>query len=123
MTRQGRWILLIGALAAGANRAAAIDSIFTYQGQLRDNGSPTAHTSCDLQFKLFSAADAGTQIGSTQTLNGVAVHDRTSTVDLHFGGGAFDGSDRYLDVAVRCPPRPGRFRAPVPPRPQLAATP
>ena len=115
MTWRTRCIELTIALSVAAlacRPAAAVGTAFTYQGQLQENSSPTAQTSCDFQFKLFDAAGTGspptggTQIGSTLSgglLNAVAVSNGVFTVALDFGASAFDGNDRYLDVAVCCP--------------------
>ncbi|HEY3246063.1 MAG TPA: hypothetical protein VGM03_22195, partial [Phycisphaerae bacterium] len=45
---------------------------FTYQGQLNMNGSP-ANGSYDLQFSLWNAAVAGTQVGTTLCSDNVTV--------------------------------------------------
>lgn len=45
---------------------------FTYQGQLQSNGSAITDT-CAMQFSLWDAPGDGTQIGTTQSMNAVAV--------------------------------------------------
>jgi len=80
-----------------------LGSGFTYQGQLRSNGSP-ANGSYNLEFRLFDALAAGNQIGSPVSLNGVSVTNGLFTVQLNSGGefgiSAFDGSRRWLQIAV-----------------------
>ena len=52
--------------------AVTTGTVFTYQGQLNDNGTP-ASGSFDFEFKLFDAAGGGTQVGTTQNTHAVAV--------------------------------------------------
>ena len=52
--------------------AHAQTSTFTYQGHVTENGTPPTGT-LDLEFRLFSAAAGGLQIGSLQTLSDVGV--------------------------------------------------
>jgi len=52
--------------------AAAQTTAFTYQGKLTDSGN-LATGNYDLQFKLFDALSAGTQLGTTQTISNVTV--------------------------------------------------
>src|SRR5205807_10279948 len=57
-----------------------------YQGRLTDGGT-AANGNYDLQFALFDSPSGGTQIGSTQTLNTVAVSLRyKSNVQTFLGG-------------------------------------
>nr|WP_290666492.1 hypothetical protein [Ardenticatena sp.] len=79
---------------------AAVGTAFTYQGRLTDNGNP-ANGTYDFQFKLFDAATGGAQVGSTVTVEDVTVTDGVFTVQLDFGGSAFDGNARWLEIAVR----------------------
>jgi hypothetical protein len=88
---------------AGGAAMAAVDTAFTYQGQLRKSGAPVNGT-CNFQFRLFNAATDGTQIGLTQTKSGVSVTNGLFTIpDLDFGPGAFNGEARWLAIAVQCP--------------------
>jgi hypothetical protein len=85
---------------------AVIGSAFTYQGQLVKNGSPYAGT-CDLTFGLFDSATGGLPVGSSYTLPSVLISGGIFTVKLNdaaqFGANPFDGSPRYLEIAVKCP--------------------
>jgi hypothetical protein len=78
-----------------------LTSGFTYQGQLFDDGASVTDT-CDFRFLLYDMPVGGTQISSTQTIEGVAVTDGYFDVVLDFGATAFQGDTRYLDIAVRC---------------------
>jgi hypothetical protein len=72
---------------------------FTYQGYLRQSGTPV-NANHDFQFSLWTAASGGTQVGSTQTLTNVSVQNGLFTVSLDFGN-VWYGADRFLQIAVR----------------------
>jgi hypothetical protein len=74
-------------------------TVFTYQGFLKVSGNP-ANANYDFQFSLWTAASGGAQIGATLTLTSVPVQNGLFTVSLDFGN-VWDGSDRYLQIAVR----------------------
>jgi hypothetical protein len=74
-------------------------TVFTYQGFLKVSGNP-ANANYDFQFSLWTAAAGGSQVGSTLTLTSVPVQNGLFTVSLDFGN-VWDGSDRYLQIAVR----------------------
>ncbi|GAB4406571.1 MAG: hypothetical protein Kow00123_19230 [Anaerolineales bacterium] len=81
---------------------APVGTAFTYQGQLRKDGSPYSGT-CDFRFGLYDAATGGAQVGTTQARSAVAVSSGLFLIpDLDFGAGAFQGDARWLEVAVRC---------------------
>jgi hypothetical protein len=74
-------------------------TVFTYQGFLKVSGNP-ANANYDFQFSLWTAALGGTPIGATLTVPNVPVQNGLFTVSLDFGN-VWDGSDRYLQIAVR----------------------
>lgn len=88
-------------VGADIGAAAAQGTAFTYQGQLKRSGSPHNGT-CSFRFSLFDAASGGTQVGSTQTINGVNVVNGLFTVLIDFGAGPFTGDARWLETAVQC---------------------
>jgi hypothetical protein len=88
--------------------AVALASTFTYQGYVEQNGIPLTAT-CDFQFALFDALNAGAQVGSTLTRTNVGVNAGVFAVQLSFGATAFDGQDRYLRIALRCPAGSGTY--------------
>src|SRR2546421_11008089 len=100
--------------------ASAQSSTFTYQGRLTDGG-PAANGNYDLQFALFDSLSGGTQIGSTQTLNTVAVSNGVFTVSLDFGTTSFNGANRFLEISAR-PSGGGSFTL-LTPRQPVTATP
>src|SRR5882724_173176 len=118
-----RYLLLLASAALwllAANSANAQGTVFTYQGKLTVSGNP-ANGSYDLQFKLFDSAGGPTQIGTTQTVNAVAVSAGIFTVQLDFGAGSFPGTNRYLEIGARAA-GVGTFSI-LSPRQQITATP
>lgn len=94
---------------------------FIYQGQLKHYGRPV-DASCDFIFSLWNDPDEGAVVSSTLSFSGVSVADGLFTVELDFGGAFFDGTKRWLEVAVRCPDGPHDFtvlepRQPITPVP------
>lgn len=87
-------------LLAAFTTSAPLGTAFTYQGQLKDAGLP-ANASYDFQFKLFDAAAAGAQIGSTILKGDVAVSAGQFSVSLDFGATPFAGQSRFLEIGVR----------------------
>ncbi len=96
---------------------------FTYQGFLKEGGNP-ANATYDFEFRLFTAATGGTQVGTTVTVNDRNVQNGLFTVDLNFGSIAaiWTGADRYLEIRVRPGASTGAFttltpRVPIRPTP------
>jgi hypothetical protein len=113
--------------ASAAPRAIAIGTAFTYQGQLQQNGSG-ANGQCDFEFSLWDALGAGSpptggnQIGGVQTVTHASVTDGVFTLQLDFGAAAFSaGSDRWLQIAVRCPAASGAYEVLAPRQPLTPA--
>ena len=98
---------------------------FTYQGQLKNNGS-LVNLSCDFKFSLYDSLTGPGQIGVTQTSANVPVVNGIFTVILNqaseFGSLPFDGAERYLAISVRCPTGAGSYTA-LTPRQRLSAAP
>jgi len=115
-----RWGVVLSLLSMMAGEARALGTAFTYQGQLEQSGA-LANGTCDLQFSLFDALSSGNQVGTTQTVTPVSVTDGLFTVPLDFGSSAFDGNDRWLQIAVRCPTGSGNFTTLTPRQPLTAA--
>jgi hypothetical protein len=110
MKRRGMWaaVVTLGAvlaLVASQSRAqdrGALSTGFTYQGRLQKDGQ-LIDGACDLQFSLWDALAGGNQVGATQSRTDVPIAEGLFTVaDLDFGGGAFSGEARWLEVAVQC---------------------
>jgi hypothetical protein len=98
-----RWLAVLACSAFVALMTLACvhaqGTVFTYQGFLKVSGNP-ANANYDFQFSLWTADSGGTQIGATLTLTSVPVQNGLFTVSLDFGN-VWDGSDRYLQIAVR----------------------
>jgi hypothetical protein len=99
-------IVLLGVASAALGQG----STFTYQGRLTDGGTgPTATYA--MEFRLFGSSANNDQIGEPLTFDGVGPHpapvpvaNGVFTVQLDFGGAAaFDGSPRWLQIAVKKP--------------------
>ena len=117
-----RLLLALLVVAPGlVSRTDALSTAFTYQGQLRQGGSPTSG-SCDFQFGLFDAVSAGMQVGTPQAANAVSVNGGLFTVQLDFGPAVFTGADRWLEIGVRCPAGMEPFTT-LAPRQALTASP
>ncbi|MGI9015096.1 MAG: hypothetical protein ACR2GY_12740 [Phycisphaerales bacterium] len=99
---------------------AAAD-IFTYQGELRQGGE-AVNDNCDFRFTLWDAAVGGVQIGAQVNVNNVALVDGRVTADLDFGAAAFNGANRWIQVAVRCPAGSGGYTT-LTPRQAVRPTP
>lgn len=107
------------AIALTASATSAQTSSFSYQGRLADGGTP-ANGNYDLQFALWDSLSGGSQVGSTQTVNTVAVSSGVFTVSLDFGASSFNGANRFLEISAR--PSGGSFML-LSPRQQVTATP
>jgi len=113
MNRTYASVALLVALS-GTALATPLGSAFTYQGQLKQNGTP-ANGQFDLVFRLFDAAAGGNQVGGDANLPNTNVVDGLFTVQLDFGAAAFYGDKRWLEVQVD--------GVPLSPRQELTAAP
>jgi len=101
-----RWCLTLAVLAAvipgpsSPGQSAVSATAFSYQGRLNAEGSP-ANGFYDLRFAIFNFATNGNQVGPMLTQSGIATSNGLFTVTLDFGAGSFDGSGRWLEIAVR----------------------
>ncbi len=87
------------ALALAALAPAQTATTFTYQGRLTDAGAP-ADGLYDLTFTLWSVPFFGTQIGSPVVITDLPVENGVFTAPLDFGADTFNGSQRWLQIAV-----------------------
>ena len=110
----------LGNPGAASNPLTPVGGGFTYQGRLTSSGSP-ANGQYDLRFTLYDALTGGTQVGSSLTHSNQTVSDGLFTVTLDFGAGAFQGSARWIEIAVRTAGGPS-FTA-LSPRQALTAAP
>ncbi|HEV8268398.1 MAG TPA: hypothetical protein VGR00_09205, partial [Thermoanaerobaculia bacterium] len=118
--RRPSLLSLLAALALAAPLAAQtpFGTAFTFQGRLSDVGAP-ADGLYDIRFRLYDAYTIGNLKG-TVTKNGVLVSGGRFTVDLDFGGAAFDGNARWLELLVQ---KMGGGFTMILPRQELTGTP
>lgn len=114
-------------LAAGAAPALAQGTAFTYQGQLTSDGLPV-DSSADFEFRLFSTATGGSQLGSSVVRTAVSVTSGLFTTPVDFGVNQYTSNQAlFLEIAVRNPAGSGSFvtlgsRQPLTPAPFSLAT-
>lgn len=94
------------AVATAVEAQNPLGSGFTYQGQLKQSGAAFDGTA-DFTFKLFSGPTGGTQSGSTFTAIGASVTEGLLALEIDFGIAVFDGSERWLEIAVHAPSNGG----------------
>ncbi len=77
-----------------------IDNTFTYQGVLKQNGTPISAT-CSMTFTLFDAAVSGNQVGNPIAAS-VQVKSGLFTQPLNFATTTFNGYAVWLDIQANC---------------------
>ena len=114
---------LIGILlgAAAFRTTSAVDSRFTYQGQIR-NGEALVDGNIDVRFTLWDALDSGATVGSAVTKTNLPVADGRFATELDFGSSAFAGDSRWIQMEVRSPAGSGQYLA-LSPRQMINAVP
>ncbi len=93
-------ILVILLVFMNAPAVLAQETAISYQGRLSRAGLP-ASGFYDFQFSLYDSAGGGTKAGEVQTQNGLQVSGGEFRAVMDFGAPAFDGFERWLQVAVR----------------------
>jgi trimeric autotransporter adhesin len=114
-------IITLGVLivAAVKGRTAPNGTEFTYQGRLTDATGPPAGA-YDFSFALHQGASGGAAIVTVTNLN-VPVSNGLFIASVDFGA-VFDGSARWIEIAVRPGASTGNFTV-LNPRQPLTATP
>ncbi len=95
-----RIIAFAAASLVAASAALAQTTAFTYQGELKNSGSP-ANGLYDFRFRLFDDAVSGNLIGSSFCVDNVQVTNGRFTTILDFGQQFATTSARLLDIQVR----------------------
>lgn len=95
--------------AATTRAQTPLGTVFTYQGQLTNAGSP-AGGSFNMVFTLWNDSTLSApanKVGPTLTFDGagrnpppVSITNGLFTVPLDFAAGAFDGNKRWLEISV-----------------------
>ncbi len=106
-------VYFLSLLCASVTLAQTTD--ITYQGKLVETGL-LANASYDFEFRLYDALSAGTLL-DTRTRLAVAVSNGVFTVQLDFPTALFDGTNRYLEIAVRTAGSSGGYQQLLPRQP------
>src|SRR5436190_8473464 len=106
------------ACAPGQVVAEPPDTAFTFQGQLKRSGLPISGN-VDIIFTLWDGPAAGAQVGNTLFLSSYNLSNGLLSADLEFGLGSFNGSGRWLQIAVRSPSGSGGYTTLLPRQPIL----
>ena len=93
-------VTLLVVIAGPAAAQVPLGTVFNYQGQLKEGGSP-ADGEYDFVFRLYDAPHVGVQVGDDFPVDDWPVSNGLFTVQLDFDTGAFGGEARWLQVAVR----------------------
>jgi len=99
-------VLLVAAMALAVlpvqarPQGESLGTAFTFQGQLKSDGTPITGD-CYMEFRLYADAAGTSQVGPTVSST-IPIADGFFTAQLNFGGDAFDGSARWLDIKVQC---------------------
>ena len=80
--------------------AAVMGTAFTFQGRVTEGGKPAQGT-YDLRFELYDDPNQGIQLGATNIKEDRNLVDGYFTEELDFGGSAFTGAARWLEIAMR----------------------
>ncbi len=80
--------------------ATPMTSVFTYQGQLQQSGSP-AQGLFDFKFTLYDVMAGGLSPAAPLTNGAIMVSNGVFSTTLDFGVNAFNGEARWLEVGVR----------------------
>lgn len=111
----------LGWLTAYTLPLSAQTSAFTYQGQLTD-GATAANGLYDFRFVVHDAGTNGNVVAGPITNAAALVSNGVFTTTLDFGSAAFNGADRWLELAVRTNTSSAAFQ-PLNPRQRITATP
>ncbi len=92
--------LLMIVMSALASGTVAQPTSFTYQGRLK-NGGALAEGQHDFRFRLFDAPTGGTQVGTQQCVDNLAVTEGVFTASLDFGQLFDSTASRFIEIEVR----------------------
>jgi len=99
-------VLRVRGVRRGADAARYVIHV---SGRLKSGGSPV-NAAADFQFTLYDAATGGGLVAGPLTVLGVSVADGLFTAQVDFGVSAFNGSARWIEIAVRAPAGSGHSR-------------
>jgi len=107
-------------LFAGADRATAQGTAFTYQGRLNSGGNPV-NGSFDFTLALYNTNATGVPVAGPITNLATVVSNSLFTMTADFGPGVFNGTVYWLEIGVRTNGS-GTFST-LAPRQQITASP
>lgn len=120
-----RLLGLVSAFALAAACGSALGQVgtaITYQGQLKNAGTPV-NSPTDMRFSLWTDPAAGTQLGSTVESLAVPVSQGLFNASMDFGVDPYDSDQAaYLQIEVRNPAGVGAY-VPMGSRQRLTAAP
>jgi len=115
--RAGLWSLLGWFVSTPA---AAVGSVYTYQGLLEDDGA--AVSSYDFEVYLFGQASGGAALAGPFAFDDVALDQGRFLLQIDPGPAVFDGADRWMELRVRRGAETGGYTQLLP-RQRVFATP
>ena len=111
-------LLSLSTLIFQPSTTSAQGTAFTYQGSLKDGGSPANGTNYGMFFALYDAPINGNQL-ALLGITSVSVSNGLFVVPLDFGAN-FPGADRWLEISVH---KNGGAFTPLAPRQKFTRTP
>ena len=107
----------------GPNAALAnVGTAFTYQGRIVFNGHAIDSELCSIEPTLWTAETGGSKMATGQTTV-VRPANGYFKMNIDFGGGGFDGSQRWLQLHVACASDPNHAQGTTLPRIEITAAP
>jgi hypothetical protein len=120
-TCAGLFVLMLTTHVAWAQVPAG--TALSYQGRLAHFGVPLdGADQADIQFTLYAGAAGGMPVAGPITIPNVDFDKGLFSVQVDFGSSAFNGEERWIEIASRTPAGSGAFttltpRQPVTPAP------
>lgn len=93
-------LTILAAIVLFAFHASGQSTQFTYQGDLKSNGTAASGLH-DFRFRLFDAASGGAAIGNQLCVDNVTVTDGKFTTTIDFGSAFATTAGRFLEIEVR----------------------
>ncbi len=113
--------VFVGVCFFPVRSAESMDSAFSYQGNLSVSDRP-AEGNFDFRFILYGSEIGGSQVGPILYGDDIEVSGGLFSLYLNFGDEVFDGSQRWLEVAVRSGDETGAY-TPLGPRQAIMPSP
>jgi hypothetical protein len=101
-------ILAAGFLAVSVIAQETGDGAFLYRGLLNEGSLPSSGV-YDFRFRLADSLESGSYLGNPVTISAIPVTNRDFSALLDFGTKFFDGTPRWVEIAVRTNGGSGAF--------------